>query len=60
MVGCRMFDGDDLIDSGLPEPGELLKGKMQFFIPEQQPEPVLGDMRNLSCRSDVARHIEPP
>ena len=60
MVGRWMFDGDDLINRGLPEPGELFEGKMQFFIPEQQPEPVLGDMRDLNRQSDVARHVEPP
>lgn len=48
MIRRRVFDCDDLVNSGLPEPGKLLEGKMQFFIPEQQPEPVLGDMRNFS------------
>ncbi len=60
MVRRWMFNGDDLVNSGLSEPRKLLERKMQFFIPEQQPEPVLGDMRNFSCRSDVARHIQPP
>ena len=46
-----------LLNRRLPEPGKLIEGKKQLLRVQQQPEAVLGDVRNFSGRSDSSRHF---
>src|SRR5579859_669909 len=45
---------------GSLEPGEVLERQEQLTAVEQQPEAVLGNVRDLNFRSGCARHLESP
>lgn len=57
VVWGGVLDRGDLVHGGLLEPRELFEGEVQLFFTQQQPEAVLGDVRDFNRRSDVARHL---
>lgn len=51
MVAVGEFDLRDLADTGVSEPGELLKGQEVLGPVRQNPEAVLRDVRHLTAGS---------
>src|SRR5437867_7558523 len=60
MVRHWPLDLGDLLDGGVLEPRKLLERQQQLLVAKQEPEPVLGNMRDFSCRSDGSMHFEFP
>ena len=57
MILRQNFDIMDLRNRGFLEPGEVLKRKELFLAVEQQPNPVLRDLRDFNFRSVCAKRL---
>jgi hypothetical protein len=60
MVLRRSFHLSDLFDRGRLKPWKLFEREQEFLIPQQDPEAVPGNIRDLSGQSDGAMHLESP
>jgi hypothetical protein len=51
MVCSRSLDAGKLRDGSVPEPRKVIEGKEMLPAVHEQPEPVLGNVRELNSRS---------
>ncbi len=56
MIEAWPFDGGQLLDGGLPEPGKFRERQEKLFIAKKQPETVHRDVGDFSRRNVRARH----
>jgi hypothetical protein len=54
MAGVQQLDITYLLDGCIPEPRELLKGQKVLLVLEEQPEAMLGNVRDLRLQNASA------
>ena len=55
MMWLRKLDVEQLPDGRVLEPGKILERQIVFLISDQEPKPVLRDIRDFNVRNVLAK-----